>query len=107
MTYINRASFIPTEKVNSYDPDGTVEVTLHGKTRRVPASIWADRGQITAYRIATKYRTGTKVWSGRITQWPNGNESVSGGFDNRSTASRIASIVGFMDEIDEKHHSQR
>jgi hypothetical protein len=82
-------------------------VTVNGKTRRLPASVYPDRDQITAYKIAVRYPTGTKVWSGRVTQFATGKEAISGGFDNRATRSRISSVVGFMDDISEKHHSQR
>ena len=104
MGIINAASFV--ESSESPYLNGTVEATVNGKTRRVPAH--QKNGEITAYRIAGKYQTGTKVWSCHVTlDIKTGRERFGGGFDNRATRSRIQSLVGFMDEINEVRHSQR
>ncbi len=104
MTIINVNSFVESSAVPYFN--GTVEATVNGKTRRVPAC--KDDREIRAYRIAGKYQTGTKVWSCHITHdLKTGRESFGGGFENRATRSRIQSLVGFMDDIREDYHSQR
>lgn len=102
---VNPATFIETAQGQFFN-EGTVEVTIHGKTRRVSA-VRNDR-EITAYGIAVKYQTGTKVWAGRVSHFlDTGNERMAGGFDNRATNSRIQSIVGFWDDVAEQHRSRR
>lgn len=86
--------------------DGTVEVTIGRETRRVPA-LKTSRG-ITAYRIGVRYRTGAKVWSGRVERFADtGKEQVTGGFDNRVTNSKIAYVTGFFEDVAEQHRSKR
>lgn len=85
---------------------GTVEITLQGKTKRVRCYQSGDR--ITAFDVGVKYKTGTKVWHGSVTHWiEKGTENVDGGFDNRASRSRIATIVGFYSDVAEAHTSKR
>ncbi len=107
MTMINTASFEinGAYKFNAYDDGswsqtiyGTVELTIAGKTRRVPASRY-DSGSsthlngITAYGITGRYRTGAVGWPGTVEkrdEW--NNEIVHFGFDSRSGKHRKATI---------------
>ena len=60
---INIESFQKTGE-SEYWEDGTVEVTLRGTTKRVPAH--RSNGTITAYGMTGRYQTGTKAWPAQV-----------------------------------------
>lgn len=65
-TYIVNPDFVPTELDKKYGwKEGTVEVTLLGETRRLPAMHYGN--SISARGLGGRYRTGTKVWNATIT----------------------------------------
>jgi len=65
---INTATFTPAAEQPDHDYwiDGTVEVTLRGETRVVPAKKRA--GEISAYGMTGRYQTGTKAWPAEVVQ---------------------------------------
>jgi hypothetical protein len=67
-TLINPASFVAIETDADGDIIGTVEVTLRGKTKRVPARSVPKYGWLFAYGVVGRYHTGTKTWPGSIRQ---------------------------------------
>lgn len=76
---------------------GTIELTIDGKTRRVPARRYDGSSThlngITAYGITGRYRTGMVAWPGTVEkrdEW--NNEIVHFGFDSRSGKHRKATI---------------
>jgi hypothetical protein len=65
---INLNSFEKTGD-DTYWENGTVEVTLRGKTKRVPARRWTMNGkdEITAHGMTGRYQTGTVNWPASVT----------------------------------------
>lgn len=91
MTIVNHLTFIdaPAEDQPSHNYwiEGTVEVTICGKTRRVKAHRSGDT--ITAFELSGRYMTGNKAWPASVQQridpktgkrW----DSASFGRDDRS-----------------------
>lgn len=73
---------------------GSVEVTIKGKTARVPASDHGDRLDI--YGLAVKYRSGAKVWSGSAIFWKESKRvnNLRGRMDRRSLGNDVE-LLGF------------
>lgn len=80
---IDRETFQATETDADGDINGTVEVTLRGKTQRVRAKMVPKYGWLFAYGIVGRYHTSTKNWPGSIQQETDGKEYVQfGRYDN-------------------------
>jgi hypothetical protein len=80
--------------------EGTVEVTLQGKTRRVKAHKTGD--EIRAYGLTGRYETGTKAWPANVTRVIDPStgkpwDRVVFGRDERSGRCNKASNVFFKD----------
>lgn len=104
---IDAASFEEGEEVRAYVgskqyPDGlviengTVEVTLHGKTKRVRA-FRNERGTIYARGLGGRYQTSSKVWPAMVSTDARGTY-VFFGRDDRSDRFNKASGLFFMKE---------
>lgn len=63
---INPTSFIPNGGVQQDSIEGTVEVTLRGKTKRVRAVSFPKTSSIYAYELIGRYQTGKKVWKASL-----------------------------------------
>jgi len=108
--FINPQSFITEKSIivskGSVREDGTVEVTMRGQTKRVPASRWTGEnwdGQITAYGLVGKYRTGSKLWPA-ILRYNPGNDKTpawewaSFGRDDRDVKFKKLNNIWFKPE---------
>ena len=63
---INIESFQKTSD-EKYWEEGTVEVTLRGTTKRVPAHRdHSNPDNVTAYGMTGRYQTGTKAWAAMV-----------------------------------------
>lgn len=85
---------------HGYWTEGSVEVSLHGETRRVPAH--KNGETITAYGLTGRYQTGTKAWPAsvdRVIDPRNGKpwDRVNFGRDERTGRCRKTSMVFFKD----------
>lgn len=108
MAAINRESFVEeyrasVERISLPVAFGSVEVTLGGITKRVPAKKFDDSEQyLSGYicitgGVVAKYRTGSKVWQVSLSNMIKDGkevESCSYGRDDRSSKFRKA-VVGF------------
>lgn len=102
---INKATFTANaeQPAHGFWIEGTVEVTLQGKTERLPATkglTERNMGEITARGLVARYETGAKVWPARLETVvaPRTNqpwERLSFGFDSRSGKHKKAGWVGF------------
>lgn len=79
--------------------EGTVEATLGGETRRVPAFRWDHndgRVEIRAYGMTGRYNTGTKAWGATVTHdLAMGMERIRFGRDDRAAKFQKASALSF------------
>lgn len=106
--FVNVASFEPGEEVRVHvgskhypegivSSNGTVEVTLWGKTRRVPA-LRREDGRISARGIVGRYRTGAKSWPAYTEASADGSTIyVNFGRDDRSGRFHKANCLFFAD----------
>ena len=84
--------------VNTLSFDGhTVEVTLHGKTKRVPARANYKYGWLTVSGMYGCYRTATTKWPATIMVDHRG-EFVNFGRDDRSGRFNKAKAIWFNEE---------
>jgi hypothetical protein len=67
----------------SYE-NGTVEVTLQGKTKRLPARRYEDQSIVVNSHITGRYQQGGKAWPASINSDPTRGEYVNFGRDDRS-----------------------
>lgn len=99
---ISPSTFIADEvqPTHGFWIDGTVEVTLGGKTRRLPAT--KNGEAITAFGLTGRYQTGMKAWPASATRvidpttgkaW----DRVSFGNDDRSGRCKKTNMVFFKD----------
>ena len=92
---------------------GAVKLTIGGTTRRVKASRSKTTDDITAFGVALRYATGSKLWHGSISEgsFANGTEysRAQGGMDSRAMHRRLSrlTIVGFTDDIPAERCSKR
>lgn len=97
MPCINAQTFIANETQTRDDAiEGTVEVTLGNKTKRVEARKWKGQyseGDITAYGMTGRYQTGAKAWKACILLKANGDESGHfGRYDNHPKFRKMRGI---------------
>lgn len=69
---IDASTFILDGASNGYTQSGTVEVTLHGETRRVPAS--RNEQGVQVHNLSGRLKGGRKVWPLRLLRRPDGRE---------------------------------
>jgi len=100
---INSATFVETGRrtVHAYEyVDGTVEVTLRGKTKTVPATKISN-GCIIARGLVGRYNTGTKVWPASISETIIGNgsviETINFGRDDRNPKFQKVNCIYFAE----------
>jgi hypothetical protein len=76
---INRTSFQPTNEAPKAEGDilGTVEVTLNGETRRVPAVSVPKYGWIIARGMIGRYHTASKVWPANVLSQVRADGSIA------------------------------
>jgi hypothetical protein len=99
---LNRSTFIAeaaeTTEHGSTIETGTVEITLAGETRRVPASrfVYSDgsRDSITARGLLGRYRTGKTAWAASLTNTLNrdGSEYESANFGRDERVGRCQKL---------------
>lgn len=77
--------------------DRTAQVTINGETRTLRALCYDNGERYHIAGVAVRYRTGAKVWRGRLTFWTkSGNVQVSGGLDHRARRASVH-LTGFYD----------
>ena len=83
---------------------GTIQATLRGKTRRVPARRYKD-GTIVARGMTGRYRTGTKAWPAIVEYCsvgqvnPKWGEIVRFGRDDRAGGFHKTHGLSFSNEV--------
>jgi len=88
--------------------EGTVEMKFEGKTRRVKCIAPKENGdRWTVYGLCARYATGSKVWSATLIFKDGRLTNVSTGFDNRSGRFSQPRLVGFIENVGDKHISKR
>lgn len=96
---IDRNTFICTSTNTAGNQSGTVEATLNGETRRLPAIWLADCNNLIVRGFIGRYRTSAKNWPASIVcqPCPNGSfrEVVCFGRDDRSTKFNKANAISF------------
>lgn len=104
--FLNVSSFEPCDEVRAYvghkdfpqgivTINGSVEVTLWGETRRVPALLRSD-GRIMARGMVGRYVTGQKSWPAFAEASADGKTvSVNFGRDDRSGRFNKANCLHF------------
>ena len=95
MTIINRETFQATETEADGCINGTVEITVRGETRRVPARLRPQYGWIFAYGIVGRYQTGGKAWPASVHQDENGKERVHFGREDNHPKFRKENAISF------------
>lgn len=74
MTIINPATFTADGRANPFGQPGTVEVTLHSETRRLPAL--ENQHGIHVQGISGRLKGGRKAWNLRLSLRPHGREDI-------------------------------
>lgn len=76
---INRTSFQPTNEAPRVEGDiiGTVEVTLRGETRRLPAVLVTQYNWIIARGMTGRYQSASKVWPANVLSQVREDGSIS------------------------------
>lgn len=95
------SKFLIEKSFDSTHTFAMAEVTVNGKTRtmEVRRTFHEDGWEVSG--IATKYRTGEKVWNGTATRWDkSGNVTISAGLDNHARFNTCQSVIGFYDEYE-------
>jgi hypothetical protein len=90
---INPTTFITTEIDADGDEVGTVEVTLRGQTKVVPARRFKS-GSLTARGVVGRYQSATKVWPACI-YLRGDRESVHFGRDDNHPKFRKENNIWF------------
>lgn len=113
MITINTETFVPADKQSDYAVnngwiDGTVEVAFMGKTRRVECRATAgDSSEWIVFDMCARYATGTKVWPAAVKILNGKIDYVRTGFESRSGRHSQPRLCGFLQDVSEKHVSQR
>lgn len=95
---VDRSTLIRDAEPDQYGRvRGTVEVTLRGEARRVPAIVTDAYGWITAHGMVGRYQTGSKAWPASVTSYPDGRELVVFGRDDRSSKFRKVDNIWFAE----------
>lgn len=91
---MNPSSFEKTSEREDGTVDGTVEVTLRGTTKRVPA-VKTKFNNLIAKGLSGRYASGSKVWPAYISLYDDGREVVRFGRDDRDPKFRKENAIYF------------